>query len=48
MPNRNQFDTHKEYLEWYRKYRNSNRIKLRKYKQKWQKKYRKNIKKALK
>ena len=41
MPNKNQFKTHNEYLEWYRNYRNKNRKKTRIYQRKWTKYWRK-------
>lgn len=42
MPNIKQFKTHEEYLEWYRKYRNSKRVKLRNYNRNYNRVYRKN------
>ena len=41
MPNREQFKTHKEYLNWYRDYREKNREKLLVYWRKYNSEYRK-------
>jgi hypothetical protein len=40
MPNRSQYASQKEFLEYYRKYRELNREKLRKYNREYNKKYR--------
>ena|SRR3990167_797794 len=41
MPNKNQFKTKEEYLEWYRNYRKKNRIKFRSYNREYNRKWRK-------
>lgn len=41
MPRENQFKTHEEYLNWYRKYREKNRDKLRNYLREYNKNWRK-------
>ena len=40
MPNRKQFKTQENYLNWYRKYRKKNRKKVRKYNREYNKEYR--------
>lgn len=43
MPNKNQFKTHEEYIEWYRNYRAKNKEKFRQYNKEynklWRRKY---------
>ena len=41
MPNRNQFEKHEDYLNWYRDYRKQRIKELRKYYREYNKKYRK-------
>lgn len=41
MPNRSQFRTHEDYLNWYRQYRKQNRNKLRVYGAQYNKQWRK-------
>jgi|GEM_PF-6714339 len=43
MPNIKQFKRHKDYLNWYKKYREKNREKLRKYNREYQRIYKKKL-----
>jgi hypothetical protein len=43
MPNPKQFKKHKDYLKWYREYREKNREKLRKYNREYQRIYKKKL-----
>ena len=43
MPNPKYFKTKKEYLNWYRDYREKNREKLRKYNREYQRIYKKKL-----
>ena len=43
MPNPKQFKKHKDYLKWYKEYREKNREKLRKYNREYQRIYKKKL-----
>ena len=43
MPDLKQFKNHKDYLKWYRDYREKNREKLRKYNREYQRIYKKKL-----
>ena len=44
MPNPKQFKNHKDYLKWYKKYREENREKIRKYNREYMRIRRQNAK----